>query len=63
MAELALIVYLVYLGLAFGLRSFLQWRATGSTGFVGASGQPGSAECRRYPLSASLRIAELKASH
>lgn len=44
MAELALVVYLLYLGLAFGLRSFLQWRATGSTGFVGASGRPGSAE-------------------
>jgi protein-S-isoprenylcysteine O-methyltransferase Ste14 len=44
MAELALLIYLVYLGLAFGLRSLLQWRATGSTGFVGISGRLGSAE-------------------
>lgn len=44
MAELALIIYVVYLALAFGLRSFLQWRATGSTGFVGLGGKPGSAE-------------------
>ena len=44
MAELALGMYLVYLGLAFGLRSVLQRRATGSTGFVGISGSPGSPE-------------------
>lgn len=44
MAELALAIYVVYLGLAFGLRSLLQWRATGSTGFVGIGGRPGSAE-------------------
>jgi protein-S-isoprenylcysteine O-methyltransferase Ste14 len=44
MAELALCIYLAYLALAFGLRSLLQWRATGSTGFVGIGGRPGSAE-------------------
>jgi protein-S-isoprenylcysteine O-methyltransferase Ste14 len=43
-AELALGLYALYLGLAFGLRSFLQWRATGSTGFVGIGGRPGSAD-------------------
>jgi|CXWL01.1.fsa_nt_gi protein-S-isoprenylcysteine O-methyltransferase Ste14 len=35
MRAFATIEFLVFLGLAFGLRSFLQWRATGSTGFVG----------------------------
>jgi protein-S-isoprenylcysteine O-methyltransferase Ste14 len=44
MAELALALYVLYLALAFGLRSLLQWRATGSTGFVGIGGRPGSAE-------------------
>lgn len=44
MAELALAFYVVYLSLAFGLRSLLQWRATGSTGFIGVGGRPGSPE-------------------
>lgn len=44
MAELALVLYAVYLSLAFGLRSLLQWRKTGSTGFKGLGGRPGSAE-------------------
>ena len=44
MAELALILYVVYLALAFGLRTWLQWRSTGSTGFHGVGGRPGSAE-------------------
>lgn len=44
MAELALIVYVTYLVLAFGVRSVLQRRRTGSTGFHGISGRPGSAE-------------------
>jgi protein-S-isoprenylcysteine O-methyltransferase Ste14 len=42
--ELALALYVVYLGFAFGLRSWLQWRRTGSTGFKGISGRPGSAD-------------------
>jgi protein-S-isoprenylcysteine O-methyltransferase Ste14 len=37
-----LLVYVVGLGLAFGLRSWMQWRATGSSGFRGISGRPGS---------------------
>lgn len=37
-----LVVYVAGLGLAFGVRSWLQWRATGSTGFRGISGRPGS---------------------
>ena len=44
MPELALALYVLYFGLAFGLRSIAQKRATGSTGFKGISGKPGSAE-------------------
>lgn len=44
MAELALALYVVYLALAFGLRTVLQMRATGSSGFHGLGGHPGSAE-------------------
>jgi protein-S-isoprenylcysteine O-methyltransferase Ste14 len=44
MPELALALYVVYLGLAFGLRTYLQVRRTGSTGFVGLRGRPGSVE-------------------
>jgi protein-S-isoprenylcysteine O-methyltransferase Ste14 len=44
MATLALILYGVYLTLAFGLRTLIQLRRTGSTGFHGLGGRPGSAE-------------------
>ena len=44
MAELALILYGVFLLLAFGWRTWLQVRRTGSSGFHGISGAPGSAE-------------------
>jgi protein-S-isoprenylcysteine O-methyltransferase Ste14 len=44
MATTALIAYLVYLALAFGLRTVIQLRRTGSSGFKGVSGRPGSAE-------------------
>lgn len=44
MAELALVLYVVYLALAFGLRTAIQLRRTGSTGFHGVGGRPGSAE-------------------
>jgi protein-S-isoprenylcysteine O-methyltransferase Ste14 len=44
MATLALILYGVYLVLAFGLRTLIQLRRTGSTGFHGLGGRPGSAE-------------------
>ena len=44
MAELALALYGVYVLLAFGLRTWVQWRRTGSTGFHGLGGRPGSAE-------------------
>lgn len=44
MATLALALYAVYLLLAFGLRTLIQLRRTGSTGFHGIGGRPGSAE-------------------
>ncbi|HSK49315.1 MAG TPA: isoprenylcysteine carboxylmethyltransferase family protein [Solirubrobacterales bacterium] len=44
MATLALVLYALYLALAFGLRTLIQLRRTGSTGFHGLGGRPGSAE-------------------
>ena len=44
MAELALILYVIYLALAFGVRTLIQVRTTGTTGFHGVGGRPGSAE-------------------
>ena len=44
MPRLALAVLLIYFVIAFGWRSFRQWRRTGSTGFRGISGAIGSAE-------------------
>lgn len=44
MAELAVGLYVLYFVLAVGLRSFLQWRATGKSGFVGLVGRPFSTE-------------------
>ena len=44
MPELALTLYLLYLGLAFGLRTVIQLRRTGATGFHGLGGRPGSPE-------------------
>jgi protein-S-isoprenylcysteine O-methyltransferase Ste14 len=44
MAGFALGLYLFYLLTAFGLRSLRHYRRTGSTGFRGVSGRPGSLE-------------------
>lgn len=44
MAALALIAYALYLALAFGVRTWLHVRRTGSTGFKGVSGRVGSPE-------------------
>lgn len=44
MATLALVLFVLYLALAFGLRTLVQLRRTGSTGFRGLSGRPGSPE-------------------
>lgn len=41
-AVTALLLTVVGLGATFGVRSYLQWRATGSTGYRGISGRPGS---------------------
>ena len=40
----ALVVFVVYAAVAFGWRSYVQYRRTGSTGFKGISGAPLSAE-------------------
>jgi protein-S-isoprenylcysteine O-methyltransferase Ste14 len=44
MPRTALVILVVFLLLAFGMRSWIQWRRTGSSGFRGISGAPGSAE-------------------
>lgn len=44
MALLAIVLYGVYLALAFGLRIAIQLRRTGSTGVRGIEGRPGSIE-------------------
>ena len=44
MTTVALIFVVAYLGLAFGLRTLVQRRRTGSSGFHGISGRPGSPE-------------------
>lgn len=41
---LALALYVIYLAVAFGLRTWLQLRRTGESGFKGISGRPGSLE-------------------
>ena len=43
-ATLCLALYGMYLALAFGVRTAIQLRRTGSTGFHGVGGRPGSAE-------------------
>lgn len=42
MATTALILYVTFAAVAFGWRSWIQYRRTGSTGFRGISGPPGS---------------------
>lgn len=44
MPFVALVGYVVFLALAFGLRAVLHWRRTGTTGWVGLSGRPRSLE-------------------
>lgn len=44
MPTVALFLYGVYVAVAFGLRTLIQLRRTGSTGFHGLGGRPGSAE-------------------
>jgi protein-S-isoprenylcysteine O-methyltransferase Ste14 len=40
----ALVVYAVWFALTFGLRTVIQWRHTGSSGFKALGGRPGSLE-------------------
>lgn len=44
MTTAALVLFGAYFGIAFVLRSFLQWRRTGDTGFRGLSGTPLTAD-------------------
>ena len=44
MPRLAIAVLIVYFALGFGLRSFIHWQQTGTSGFKGISGSAGSAE-------------------
>ncbi|MBW0272694.1 isoprenylcysteine carboxyl methyltransferase [Nocardia sp. MH4] len=44
MAVTALVLYVIFGALGFGWRSLRQYRTTGSTGFRGVSGRPGSLE-------------------
>jgi len=44
MPHTALMGYVMFLTLAFGLRALLHYRRTGTSGFVGLSGRPGSIE-------------------
>ena len=44
MSVAALVLFVLYLGLGFGLRTWIQWRRTGDTGFRGVSGRPGTAQ-------------------
>ena len=44
MPRLAIVVLIIYFTLAFGLRSLIHWRQTGTSGFKGISRTAGSAE-------------------
>lgn len=44
MAALAVVLFLVWMAIAFGLRTLQHRRRTGTTGFHGVSGRPGSVE-------------------
>lgn len=44
MAVTAIVLYVAFAALGFGWRSWMQYRRTGSTGFRGVSGRPGSLE-------------------
>jgi protein-S-isoprenylcysteine O-methyltransferase Ste14 len=44
MPLVAIALFTVFAALGFGWRSWVQWRRTGSTGFHGISGRPGSIE-------------------
>ncbi len=59
-ADIALVLFAVFAVLGFGWRMWLQHRRTGSTGFVGASGQIGSLEWIAgvgFPITLSVAVA------
>lgn len=55
----ALLVFVLYLALGFGLRTWIQWRRTGDSGFRGLSGRPGSPEWWAGALFAVALVAGL----
>lgn len=57
MPRLALAGYLLFAALAFGWRTWVQWRRTGATGFVGLGGRPGSLEWLGGALFAAAVVA------
>ena len=57
MAAWALTLFGVYLGTAFGLRTLISYRRTGSSGFKGLGGRPGSAEWLAGVLFAAALVA------
>jgi len=57
MPRLALAGYLLFAALAFGWRTWVQWRRTGKTGFVGLGGRPGSLEWLGGVLFAAAVVA------
>jgi protein-S-isoprenylcysteine O-methyltransferase Ste14 len=61
MPRAALLALLVFGALAFGWRSIVQYRRTGSTGFRGFSGRPGSAEWLGGALFAATLVLALLA--
>jgi len=57
MPKLTLALYVLYLALAFGLRSWLQWRRTGEAGFrLGASGASAAERAGAWLLVLSLML-------
>jgi protein-S-isoprenylcysteine O-methyltransferase Ste14 len=61
MPRIALVSLLVFGALAFGWRSLLHYRRTGSTGFRGFTGRPGSAEWLGGALFAATCVLSLVA--
>lgn len=61
MPEVAIVALLLYLGLVFGVRTWLHWRRTGRSGFEGLSGRPGSPEWLGGLLFAAALLAMVAA--
>lgn len=61
MGTVGLVLYLAFMVLAFGVRAVVHRRRTGSTGFNGMRGRPGSAEWFAGVLFVVAVVAELVA--